>query len=102
MSQRIQLKRQSNSAATASGKVPTTAMLLDGELAINTVDGKLFLKKTTAAGVSSIVEVGANPFPTQTGKAGKFLTTNGTSVLWSTPGTVSSAATASKCVYISF
>lgn len=92
MSQRIQLKRQSNSAATASGKVPTTAMLLDGELAINTVDGKLFLKKTTAAGVSSIVEVGANPFPTQTGKAGKFLTTNGTSVLWSTPGTVSSAA----------
>lgn len=48
----IRLKR--SSVAT---KVPTTAQLDLGELAVNTRDGKLFLKR--ADGSEEIVEVGA-------------------------------------------
>lgn len=92
MAQTIRLKRQSQTGASAVGKVPTPASLLDGELAVNTVDGKLFLKKSDGSGNSEVIEVGANPFPSQTGNGGKFLTSNGTNVSWSTPGTVSAAA----------
>lgn len=52
MAQTIKLRR----SATASA-VPTTGQLALGELAINTFDGKLFLKKDN--GIQSIVEVGA-------------------------------------------
>lgn len=52
MAQTIKLRR----SATASA-VPTTGQLALGELAINTFDGKLFLKKDN--GTQSIVEVGA-------------------------------------------
>ena len=48
----IRLKRSSVAA-----KVPTTAQLDLGELAVNTRDGKLFLKR--ADGSEEIVEVGA-------------------------------------------
>jgi len=48
----IKLKRSS-----VQGKIPTTGQLPLGELAINTYDGKLFLKKDD--GTESIVEVGA-------------------------------------------
>ena len=48
----VKLKR----SATASA-VPTTAQLQLGELAMNTFDGKLFLKKNN--GTESIVEIGA-------------------------------------------
>ena len=40
MAQQIKLKR-----SAVSGKVPTTAQLQTGELAINTADGKLFFKR---------------------------------------------------------
>lgn len=53
MAQTIKLRR----SATASA-VPTTTQLALGELAINTYDGKLFLKKNVS-GVESIVELGA-------------------------------------------
>lgn len=53
MAQTIKLRR----SATASA-VPTTTQLALGELAINTYDGKLFLKKSPG-GVDAIVEVGA-------------------------------------------
>lgn len=43
--------------SAVASKVPTTAQLALGELAINTWDGKLFLKKDN--GTASIVEVGA-------------------------------------------
>jgi len=98
MPQKIKLKRQSQTGLSAIGKRPTAAMLDDGELAINTVDGKLFLKRTpvnTTTGsplTPVIVEVGANPFPSQTNQQGKFLTTDGTNVQWSTPSVVSAAA----------
>ena len=50
----IRLRRSASQNA-----VPTTSQLNLGELAINTYDGKLFLKKNVG-GNESIVEVGAN------------------------------------------
>lgn len=92
--QRIKLKRQTQTGTSAVGKKPTAAMLEDGELAINTVDGKLFLKKTPTSGSPVIVEVGADPFPSQTNNGGKFLSTDGAgTVTWSTPSVVSAACT---------
>ena len=44
--------------SAVSGSVPTTAQLALGELAINTADGKIFLKKDD--GSESIVEIGAS------------------------------------------
>lgn len=57
--------------SAVAGKVPTTAQLALGELAINTVDGKLFLKKNVG-GTESIVDVtgaasGVSSFNTRTG-----------------------------------
>jgi hypothetical protein len=43
---------------TVAGRVPTTAQLATGELAVNVTDGKLYLKKS-ASGVESIVDVTA-------------------------------------------
>lgn len=53
MAQTVQLKR-----SAVPGKVPGAADLALGELAINTHDGKLYLKKDD--GVPAIVEVGAD------------------------------------------
>ena len=60
MAQTIKLKR----SATAS-QIPTTAQLELGELAINTYDGKVFLKKDN--GTASVVEVGGSPTNVSTG-----------------------------------
>jgi len=49
----VRLKR-----SATGGVVPTTAALALGELAINTYDGKLFLKKSVS-GTETVVEVGA-------------------------------------------
>lgn len=54
MSQTIKLKRSS-----VTGKAPLTTDLELGELAINTFDGKLFIKKDD--GTASIIEVGSAP-----------------------------------------
>lgn len=43
--------------SAVAGKVPTTAQLALGELAVNTNDGKLFLKKSVS-GTESVVEIG--------------------------------------------
>jgi len=51
MANTIRIKR----SATA-GKVPTTAQLALGELAVNTNDGKLYTKKDN--GTASVVEIG--------------------------------------------
>jgi hypothetical protein len=48
----VQLKR-----SAVAGKIPTTTDLAFGELAINTYDGKVFIKKDD--GTPSIVEIGA-------------------------------------------
>ena len=51
---RIQVRRTS-----VPGKIPTVEQLLDGELAINTHDGKMFFRRD-ANGTLSIVEVGVD------------------------------------------
>ena len=53
MAQTIKLKR-----SAVQGAIPTTASLALGEVAINTVDGKMFIKRNIA-GDESIVEVGS-------------------------------------------
>ena len=52
MANTIKLRR-----SATSGAIPTTAQLALGELAINTFDGKLFLK-TDQSGTEGIVEIG--------------------------------------------
>lgn len=53
MAQTVQVKR-----SAVPSKVPLTTDLALGELAVNTYDGKLFLKKNVS-GTESVVEVGA-------------------------------------------
>ena len=48
--------------SSVAGKMPTPEQLALGELAINTTDGKLFLKKNVS-GTESVVEVGADNAP---------------------------------------
>ena len=55
MSTTIKLRR-----SATPGNVPTIAQLAFGEVAINTYDGKIFIKKDVS-GVESIVEYSANP-----------------------------------------
>lgn len=54
MTSRVLSKR-----STVPGKVPTTAQIDLGELAINARDGKLFLKRDNGNGTFAIVEVGS-------------------------------------------
>ena len=51
MAEKIQLRR-----SAVTGNVPTTSQIDLGEIAINTYDGKLFIKKDD--GTASIIEVG--------------------------------------------
>jgi hypothetical protein len=48
--------------SAVAGKVPTTAQLQLGELAVNTTDGKLYLKQNVS-GTESVVEVGGGGLP---------------------------------------
>lgn len=54
MTSKVQHRR-----SAVSGKVPTTEQIDLGELAINTRDGKLFLKRDNGNGAFTIVEVGS-------------------------------------------
>ena len=49
----FRLKRSS-----VAGKIPTTSQLELGEIAVNTYDGKAYIKKSVA-GEESVVEIGA-------------------------------------------
>jgi len=53
MAQTIKLKR-----SAVAGRIPTVSDLALGEVAINTVDGKMYIKKDVA-GTESIVEIGS-------------------------------------------
>lgn len=57
MAQTVQLKR-----SAVPGKVPTTSDIALGEIAVNTYDGKVFIKKDN--GTASIVEIGAGSVAT--------------------------------------
>jgi hypothetical protein len=48
-----------NKRSVVPGKVPTSAQIDLGELAINTRDGKLFLKRDNGNGTFTIVEIGS-------------------------------------------
>lgn len=78
MANKIQHKR-----SAVTGKVPTIAQLDLGEFAVNTFDGKVYIKKDD--GSASVVEIGASSAPTNfvgltdtpasyTGEAGKLIT----------------------------
>lgn len=82
MANAVRLKR-----SAVSGKVPSVADLDLGEIAINTHDGKLFIKKDD--GTPAVVEVGGGggsgvPEPVS-GDAGKVLTNDGSAVFWGAP-----------------
>lgn len=84
----IKLKRSS-----VSGKVPTTAQVELGELALNTYDGKLYTKKNN--GTETIVEIGGNPPVTSVaGKTGAVTLAKGDVGL----GNVDNTSDASKPV----
>ena len=53
MAQTIKLKR-----SATSGAIPTTSSLALGEVAINTYDGKMYIKKDVG-GTETVVQVGA-------------------------------------------
>jgi len=55
------------------GKVPTTAQIDLGELAINTRDGKLYLKRDNGNGTFTIVELGT--VRSVAGKTGEVILT---------------------------
>lgn len=59
MASAIKIKR-----SAVQGKVPSTTDLQLGELAVNTYDGKLFLKKDN--GTESVVEIGKDLLTTET------------------------------------
>lgn len=69
--------------SSVAGKAPTTTDLSLGELAVNTTDGKLYLKKNVS-GTESIVEVGA-------GGSGTVTSVSGTSPISVASGTTTPA-----------
>jgi len=73
----VKLKR-----SAVAGRVPATADLDLGELALNTYDGRIYLKKSVSS-VESIVTL--QPFPTG-GTTGQLLSTDSNGTLsWSSP-----------------
>lgn len=69
----IQVKR-----SAVSAKVPTTTDLALGEIAVNTFDGKMYIKKDN--GTASIVEIGAGGSGTVTSVSALTLGTTGTNL----------------------
>lgn len=113
MTQTVQLKRSS-----VASKVPTTSDLALGEIAINTHDGKLFIKKDN--GTASIVTVatvddtqtltnktlssatltGSLTANGSTGSAGQVLTSNSSGVYWSSVSSGGLTASSYVCIGI--
>jgi hypothetical protein len=81
--------------SAVSGKVPATADLALGEIALNTYDGVVYLKKSVSA-VETVVKL--QPFPTG-GTNGQILSidSNG-NLIWATSGATSSGTVTSTSV----
>lgn len=78
MANKIILKRSS-----VAGKVPLSTDLDVGELSVNLADALLYTKDGTGT-VIALGGSGGTGLPTQSGNAGKFLTTNGATPSWAT------------------
>jgi hypothetical protein len=75
--------------SAVAGKIPVTADLALGELALNTYDGRIYLKKSVT-GTETVVTI--QPFPTG-GTTGQLLTTDGNGNLsWSTPSSATAVS----------
>ncbi len=91
--------------SAVSGKVPTTAQLDLGELAVNTTDGKLYTK-INVSGTESIVDLsaggggggGVSSVAAGTGLTGGTITSTGTIALADTAVTAGSYAAANITV----
>jgi len=86
--------------STTASAVPTAGNLVAGELALNTLDEKLYFKnsagtvKLLAANITDIANGGTGQTtataafnalaPSQTSNSGKYLTTDGTNTSWAT------------------
>lgn len=80
----VKLKR-----SAVAGRVPVTSDLALGELALNTYDGRIYLKKSVSA-VESIVTL--QPFPTG-GTNGQLLQTDASGNLsWVTAGSATAVS----------
>jgi len=89
MASNIKLKR-----SAVQGRVPQAADLELGELAINTYDGKLYLKKS-AAGIDTIVDVSAGySLPQATTSVLGGVKVDGTTITVSSSGVISSGTAA--------
>ena len=90
MANLIKVKRSAEES-----KVPTTAQLELGELAINTYDGRIYIKKDN--GTASVVEVGSE-FPEDIERSG-FVDRTETSISFDGTNTFTLTATGSRWYY---
>jgi hypothetical protein len=61
-----------------SGKIPVAASLVQGELALNTADQKLYSKDSSG----TVFEIASVSLPSQTNHSGKTLFTDGVNASW--------------------
>jgi hypothetical protein len=91
--------------SSVAGKIPQTTDLNLGELALNTYDGRIYLKKSVAS-VETVVAIEQLPdnlrgytFPATQGTSGQLLVTNGDGTLsWITSAVTSSGTVTSVSV----
>jgi len=84
----VKLKR-----SAVAGKAPATADLQLGELALNTYDGRIYLKKSVSS-VETVVTL--QPFPTG-GTNGYVLQTDGNgNISWVSPGAATAVSYVSQ------
>ena len=73
MAQTIKLRRSASQSA-----VPTTSALALGEMAINTFDGKIFIKRDNGTDAANVIDIGYDKLPLSGGALTGALTTNST------------------------
>lgn len=64
-----------------AGKIPDAASLVQGELALNTADQKLYSKNSSGA-VFEVTASASSILPSMSGNANKFLSTDGSIAQW--------------------
>lgn len=82
--------------STTTTAVPLAANLINGELAINITDGKLFFKNNAGAVKTLMTNPAGLIYPVADGTPGQALTTNGSGVL--SFSTISSGISTGKAI----